>query len=45
MEYGGRTESILMSIPPLARWEYNFQVDESSEEHKLSQYLVPRNWV
>lgn len=45
LQSGGRTESILMSMPPLARWEYNFQADENSEEYKLNEYLVPRNWV
>lgn len=45
LQSGGRTESILMSMPPLARWEYNFQADEGSEEYKLNEYLVPRDWV
>ena len=45
LQSGGRTESILMSMPPLARWEYNFQAEADSEEAKLSEYLVPRDWV
>jgi len=45
LQSGGRTESILMSMPPLARWEYNFQAEADSEEAKLSDYLVPRTWV
>jgi len=45
LQSGGRTESILMSMPPLARWEYNFQADENSEEHKINEFLVPRDWV
>ena len=45
LQSGGRTESILMSMPPLARWEYNFQADESSDEAKLNHYLVPRQWL
>ena len=45
LQSGGRTESILMSMPPLARWEYNYQPEENSDEAKLSHYLVPRNWV
>jgi len=45
LQSGGRTESILMSMPPLARWEYNFQAEENSEEYKLNEYLVPREWV
>jgi len=35
----------LMSMPPLARWEYNFQADKNSNEAKLGQYLVPRDWL
>lgn len=45
LQSGGRTESILMSMPPLARWEYNFQAEAGSEEAKLNDYLVPRTWV
>ncbi len=45
LQSGGRTESILMSMPPLARWEYNFQPDENSQEHQLMAYLTPRNWL
>ncbi|GEM81126.1 oxygen-dependent coproporphyrinogen oxidase [Vibrio superstes] len=41
----GRTESILMSMPPLARWEYNYQVEEDSHEALLyNEYLSPREW-
>lgn len=45
LQSGGRTESILMSMPPLARWEYNFQAEAGSEEEKLNDYLKPRNWI
>ena len=45
LQSGGRTESILMSMPPLARWEYNYQPAENSAEAKLSSYLVPRDWL
>lgn len=45
LQSGGRTESILMSMPPLARWEYNYQADENSNEAKLNHYLVPRDWL
>jgi len=45
LQSGGRTESILMSMPPLARWEYNYQAEENSEEVKLNHYLVPRDWL
>ncbi len=45
LQSGGRTESILMSMPPLARWEYNYQPDENSAEANLNCYLVPNNWL
>ncbi|MET1218604.1 MAG: oxygen-dependent coproporphyrinogen oxidase [Glaciecola sp.] len=45
LQTGGRTESILMSMPPLARWEYNYQPDAESAQGKLYSYLVPQNWI
>ncbi len=45
LQTGGRTESILMSLPPLVRWEYQYSPDENSPEAKLNDYLVPRNWL
>lgn len=45
LQSGGRTESILMSMPPLARWEYNYQAEEGSKESRLNDYLTPRNWL
>ncbi|GAA6205515.1 oxygen-dependent coproporphyrinogen oxidase [Thalassotalea sp. SU-HH00458] len=45
LQSGGRTESILMSMPPLARWEYNFQAEQGSEEAKLTDYLVAQDWL
>ncbi|MGF1836285.1 oxygen-dependent coproporphyrinogen oxidase [Photobacterium sanguinicancri] len=45
LQSGGRTESILMSMPPLARWEYCYQPEADSAEAKLYQeYLKPRSW-
>lgn len=41
----GRTESILMSLPPRARWEYNYQPTPGSPEAELLEYLKPRDWV
>lgn len=42
----GRTESILMSLPPRARWEYNYQPEQGSEEEKLLMAcLHPRDWI
>lgn len=46
LQSNGRTESILMSLPPLVRWEYNWQAEAASPEEKLiSQFLINRNWV
>ena len=46
LQSGGRTESILMSLPPLVRWEYNWQPDEGSAEQALyTQFLPPRDWL
>jgi coproporphyrinogen III oxidase len=42
----GRTESILMSLPPRARWLYNYKPEPGSEEDKLLQAcLHPRDWI
>lgn len=42
----GRTESILMSLPPTVRFDYDFKPDPGSEEEKLLEVLKhPRNWV
>ena len=46
LQTGGRTESILMSLPPLVRWEYNWQPEVGSAESKLySHYLTNKDWV
>lgn len=46
LQSGGRTESILMSLPPLARWEYNWRPQAGSPEADLyDHYLKPRNWL
>ena len=43
---GGRTESILMSLPPLEKWAYQYNIEPNSEEEKLTSYfLKPRNWI
>lgn len=42
----GRIESILMSLPPVVRWIYDFKAEKGSEEEKLtSEFLKPRDWV
>jgi coproporphyrinogen III oxidase len=46
LQSGGRTESILMSLPPRVRWEYNWRPEPGSAEEKLySDYLRPRDWL
>ena len=45
LQSGGRTESILMSLPPLARWEYGYQPEPGSPESRLGDYLQPRDWL
>lgn len=44
LQTGGRTESILMSMPPLARWQYNWQPEPGSAEARLADFLIPRDW-
>ncbi len=46
LQTGGRTESILMSLPPLVRWQYNYQPEAGSAEAELYEYfLKPQDWV
>ena len=46
LQSGGRTESILMSLPPLVRWEYDWKPDPGSAEARLYEiFLKPRDWV
>lgn len=46
LQTGGRTESILMSLPPLVRWEYDYQPQPGSAEATLTEIFLPhRNWV
>lgn len=46
LQSGGRTESILMSLPPLVRWEYGYEPSHGSAEEKLYSVLrEPRNWL
>jgi coproporphyrinogen III oxidase len=46
LKTGGRTESILMSLPPRARWDYDYHPDPGSREAELyDTYLKPRDWA
>ncbi len=46
LQSGGRTESILMSLPPLVRWEYDYRPEPGSPEARLySDFLRPRDWL
>ncbi|WP_045856455.1 oxygen-dependent coproporphyrinogen oxidase [Teredinibacter purpureus] len=46
LQTGGRTESILMSLPPLVRWQYDWQPEKGSAEAELyDKYLQPTEWL
>lgn len=46
LQSGGRTESILMSLPPLVKWRYNWQPAPGTPEAELYEiYLKPRDWL
>ena len=46
LQSGGRTESILLSMPPLVRWQYQHQPAPGTPEAELTErYLVARDWV
>ncbi|MBS0663276.1 MAG: oxygen-dependent coproporphyrinogen oxidase [Verrucomicrobia bacterium] len=46
LQSGGRTESILMSLPPLVRWDYDWQPEPGSPEARLHEvFLPPRDWA
>lgn len=46
LQSGGRTESILMSLPPQVRWQYNWQPQPGSDEARLYEtYLHPQEWL
>jgi coproporphyrinogen III oxidase len=46
LQSGGRTESILMSLPPEVSWRYDWHPEPGSPEAQLyERFLVPREWV
>ena len=46
LQTNGRTESILMSLPPLVRWQYNYQTEKGSREAQLTElFLQPQDWL
>jgi len=46
LQTGGRTESILMSLPPLVRWEYQYEPEPNSPEAQLyEKFLKPQDWI
>lgn len=45
LQSGGRTEAILMSLPPRVRWEVGYAPEPGSPEARLADYLRPRDWL
>jgi coproporphyrinogen III oxidase len=46
LQSGGRIESILVSLPPLVRWQYDWKPEPGSEEARLYEvFLKPRDWA
>jgi coproporphyrinogen III oxidase len=46
LQSGGRTESILMSLPPRVEWRYDWKPEPGSPEERLyTEFLVPKNWA
>ena len=46
LQSGGRTEAILMSMPPQANWRYDWQPESNSPEAKLyTDFLIQKDWV
>jgi coproporphyrinogen III oxidase len=45
LQSGGRTESILMSLPPIVKWRYDWKPEPGTPEALLYEMLPPRDWV
>jgi coproporphyrinogen III oxidase len=45
LQSGGRTESILLSMPPTAQWHYAWQPEPGTPEAMLTYFLTPRDWL
>ncbi|GAA4405187.1 oxygen-dependent coproporphyrinogen-III oxidase [Advenella faeciporci] len=45
LQSGGRTESILLSMPPTASWRYDWTPEPGSAEARLYTFLTPRDWL
>lgn len=45
IQSGGRAEAILMSLPPLVRWQSGWSPEAGSAESRLAEYLRPRDWL
>ncbi len=46
LQSGGRTESVLMSLPPLVKWRYNWKPEPETAEARLyDEFLRPRDWL
>jgi len=46
LQSGGRTESILMSMPPMVAWQYRAEPESGSEEDRLlSDFIIVKDWI